>query len=199
MKPLLIELPFPILTPRLLIRPPQPGDGKMNYEARMETLESLKVWLPWARLPDQSTEMCEEFCRFSAAKVLLREDLPVFMFDRANGQFLGGCGLHRINWEHRQFMIGYWIRASATGKGYVTEVANALTRYAFQELKARRVEITCNVENEKSAAIPNRLGYQLETIMRDKDMFASADIKNRDEYLFARTNLDGLPALEVKW
>lgn len=27
MKPILLDLPMPIITPRLLLRPPQPGDG----------------------------------------------------------------------------------------------------------------------------------------------------------------------------
>ena len=33
MKPILINLPMPILTPRLLIRPPQVGDGVVLNEA----------------------------------------------------------------------------------------------------------------------------------------------------------------------
>ena len=34
--------------------------------------------------------------------------------------FIGGTGLHRIDWAQRQFEIGYWCRSSRVGEGFVT-------------------------------------------------------------------------------
>ncbi len=42
MKPILIDLPMPILTPRLLIRPPRVDDGIELNEAVIESFETLR-------------------------------------------------------------------------------------------------------------------------------------------------------------
>ena len=39
MKPILLDLPMPIITPRLLLRPPQPGDGIALNAAVSETCD----------------------------------------------------------------------------------------------------------------------------------------------------------------
>ncbi len=57
------------------------------------------------------------------------------------GRYLGGTGLHRIDWGVGAFEIGYWVRASAHGKGFVTEGAELLTKFAFEALHANRVSI----------------------------------------------------------
>ena len=89
----------------------------------------------------------------------MREDLPAGIWDKHTGRFLGGCGLHRIDWDVPSFEIGYWVRASESGKGYITEAVRLLTECCFETLNANRVFIRVVVENEKSQAIPRRLGF----------------------------------------
>ncbi len=191
---ILLNLDLPLLTPRLRLRAPEPGDGAALFDAVQETSEALRMWMPWARDPHYSVSHAEERCRTAAAKFLTREDLTFHIFERTTGQFLGGTGLHRMHWEKGIFEIGYWIRQSATGRGYVTEAVNDLTRFAFHELEARRVSIHCNVENQKSRAIPERLGFTLEGILRNHDRFAGPEITCRDEAIYARIDSHGLPS-----
>jgi RimJ/RimL family protein N-acetyltransferase len=195
----LIELPLPIETPRLLLRECRPGDGAEQYAARLESDAALMSWMPFARAEKPSLEQCEANCRAAHAKFLLREDVRIMAFERGSGKFVVSTGLHRMSWDHGIFEIGYWVRTPYAGKGYVTEAVNALTRYAFGQLGARRVSIFCNAENPRSAAIPQRLGFRLEGRLANHDRYADASIACRDELAFARTDLDGLPDLDVSW
>src|SRR5439155_26392661 len=85
---------------------------------------------------------------------------------RADGQLLGGAGLHPRDWAARGFEIGYWLRPDATGQGYTREAAAALTRLGFDTLEAERVVIRCDAENTRSARVAESLGYALEGRLR---------------------------------
>jgi RimJ/RimL family protein N-acetyltransferase len=65
-----------------------------------------------------------------------------------------------------RFEIGYWVRASLEGQGYITEAVNGITDFAFNVLGAMRVEIRCDARNTRSAAVAQRAGYVQEARMR---------------------------------
>ncbi|MBK7962688.1 MAG: GNAT family N-acetyltransferase [Bdellovibrionales bacterium] len=197
MKPILLDIPMPIETPRLLLRPPQPGDGVELNQAINESFEALSVWMPWAK-ERPSVEDSEENVRRAFAKWVLREDLRISIFDKASGKLVGSSGLHRINWELPSFEIGYWVRNSFEGKGYITESTNALTQFAFKQLKAKRVEIRCNSKNERSVTVIKRLGFEYEGCLRSNDTHANS-MESRDTVVYSRLNGDGLPQLDVSW
>lgn len=119
----------------------------------------------WAR-GHTSVEESEKVVRRAAAKFALREDFTMGMWDRDRNLFLGGTGLHRIDWSVPSFEIGYWIRKSEVGKGFVTETTQVLTRAAFNVLNAERVYIRVSTQNEPSLKIPRRLGFVEEGVLR---------------------------------
>jgi RimJ/RimL family protein N-acetyltransferase len=165
-KPILIDFPEEFHTKRLFIRKPMPGDGKAVFEAMQASLYELKTWMPWAD-KEQTEEDLEVNVRDAHAKFLTREDLRLHIFHKETGQFIGSSGLHRINWDIPKFEIGYWIDTRFSGKGYMTEAARGITDFAFNELNAKRVEIRCDSQNGRSRAIPEKLGYTLEGILKN--------------------------------
>jgi ribosomal-protein-serine acetyltransferase len=78
--------------------------------------------------------------------------------------------LQNTNWHVPKFEIGYWIDTRYSGNGYMTEAVQGITSFAFNELKARRVEIRCDSRNVKSRAIPERLGFTLEGVLKNDDI-----------------------------
>lgn len=170
MNPLLLDIPDAIETDRLHIRCPRPGDGHLVYEAVAETLAELRAWpasLPWA-LFEPSPEASESFCHTGHANFLLRKDLPMLAFLKADGRLAASSGLHRMDWSVPKFEIGYWCRKSLQGRGLVTEAVEAITRYAFESLGAKRVESLPDEENRASRRVAERCGYTLEGILRNE-------------------------------
>jgi len=193
--PILFELPIPIKTPRLVLRHCMPGDGKEVNAAIQASFAELTQWMPWAeKMPSEADS--EIFCREAYAKWILREDLSLSIFSGA--KFIGRTGLHRMNWSVPSFEIGYWIRTDASKQGFMTEAVNAVTRYAFDILKAKRVEIKCDRDNTQSKKIPERLGFQYEGTLYQNELKCHGQ-GPRDTLVYARTSLQDLPLLEVKW
>ncbi len=164
--PILQELPDELLGERVRVRPYYAGDGAALWEAVEESREHILPWLPWGDT-HKSPEDSEAYVRKCQARWLLREDLPLGLWERATGRFLGGSGLHRIDWDVPSFEIGYWLRRSAVGHGYMTEAVRLMCGLAFETLSANRLFIRCAAANQRSAAIPRRLGFVLEGTLRN--------------------------------
>lgn len=201
MKPILLDFPVPIITPRLILRPPQIGDGAIINEAVVESFAILNEFMPWAK-EKPPIEESEEFARQAAANWILKNNdepyLPLFVFDKETNQFIGGTGYHHYDWNIPSIETGYWVRDSCAGKGFMTEAVNAITLYAFKQLGVNRITITCDVDNIRSKKIPERLGFTLEgTLKGNRRKPLTNEIS--DTLIYSRYNLNGLPHLVVTW
>ncbi|MES2212779.1 MAG: GNAT family N-acetyltransferase [Pseudomonadota bacterium] len=191
------DRPVPILTPRILLRPPKPGDGQAIYEAVVESLAELRRFMPWAQ-EEPRVHLSEAFA-FEAAESWAESSnttlsLPLLMFDRTTHRFLGGTGFHNLNWKGGIAEIGYWLRTAATGRGYMYEAVIAQTYYAFHQLHLKQVVISCDVSNHLSMRIPEALGFRLAATQAAENSIASSlDMR------FVRENTLGLPKSGVSW
>lgn len=184
--PLLIDVPEHVLTERLLLRPPRPGDGAMMCEAVLASLDELRPWMPWARQPT-TPEASEAHARRMHARFALREDLTYLMLERdgeGGGRLLGSTGLHRIDWSVPRFEIGYWRRSDAGGRGLVTEAVQALAHLAFETLRAERVEIRMDARNSASVKVAERAGFSFEGLLRHETRAVDGSL--RDTSVYAR-------------
>jgi ribosomal-protein-serine acetyltransferase len=192
--PILRELPDQLLGEKVLIRPYRAGDGQALFEAVDESREHILPWMPWGS-QHVTVADSEALVRKWQAKWILREDLALGVWDRTTGRYLGGSGLHRIDWEVPSFEIGYWLRRTAVGNGYMTEAAWMLCRFAFEELSAQRVFIRCGAGNQRSAAIPKRLGFVPEGCMRNANRDTNGELY--DMLVFGMTPQDYATALQT--
>lgn len=189
-KPILLDIPESFETERLLIRAPRVGDGAAMNAAMAETIDNLRRWLPmpWTQKL-QTPDETEESVRRSRALWILREDLRMGLFHKSNGLYVGGCGLHRIDWNVMRFEVGYWVRASLEGQGYIGEAVTGISRFAFDVLGAQRLEIRCDSRNTRSAAVARKGGYLLEATLRHNDLTADGSAL-RDTLIFAMIRED---------
>lgn len=158
-------MPSLVSTPRLALRVPRAGDGKLVNAAIRDTFETLHRWMPWAlRVPTIAES--ETFAREAAARFRAREEVTFLIFRAADDLLLGTTSLHSIDWSVPRFEIGYWLRSSVEGHGYMTEAVCALTSVCLDRLGAERVEIRCDSRNQRSAAVALRAGFHLEATLR---------------------------------
>lgn len=164
--PILIDFPDTIETERLIIRSPRPGDGAAVHESAHESQEFLKPWMVWAvNLPDE--QGYEKWARQNELDFKARKNMAMIVILKENNKVIGGSGFHNLNWKIPSFEIGYWQNPNYTGRGYMTEVVNALTDFAFDTLNAVRVEICCEDNNLASAAVAERAGYTLDAVFKN--------------------------------
>jgi len=151
---------YRIETSRLVLRCWEPDDAPLMKDAVDSSIDHLLPWMPWARYEPQSLDEKLQLAREFRGQFDLGEQYVYGIFEPDESRALGGCGLHPRGGDG-SLEIGYWIRADATGRGYATESAAALTRVAFEVADVDRVEIRCAPANLASAAIPQKLGYAL--------------------------------------
>ena len=182
--PVLLDLPDSVQTERLTMRPPRTGDGEALLPALVESLAELRQFLgslPWVA-GEQSTEGAELFCRNSQANFLARKDLPFLLFEKTTQQLVGVAGLHRMVWSTPKAEVGYWVRTSRSGNGFVSEAVDALCSYAFAHLRAVRVELITDEANERSRRVAERCQFRLEGILRNERRSTSGDLRNTCVY-----------------
>ncbi|MFC1588328.1 GNAT family N-acetyltransferase [Planctomycetota bacterium] len=63
--------------------------------------------------------------------------------------------------------LDYMLAPAFRGKGIITKACSAMIDYAFDELGMKRMEIWVFEENKKSVAIPERLGFKKEGVLRE--------------------------------
>lgn len=85
------------------------------------------------------------------------------------GELVGRIGIHYIHQQNKTAAIGYWLSQKAEGKGIITKACQELLKYGFQELNLNRIEIKAATENYKSQAIPKRLGFVREGVLRQAE------------------------------
>jgi len=198
---ILLDLPMPITTPRLLIRPPEVGDGSVVNAAIIESFDVLHQFMDWAK-EKPTVQETEEIMRRCAENWTLKKSqepwLQLLIFDKNTDQFIGGTSFYNINSEIPSLETGYWIRTSMSHQGLMTEAMNAITQYAFKQLRVKRIAITCDVDNTRSRKIPERLGYILEATLKANRIKPNSD-EVSDSLLYARVDLLGLPEIQVHW
>jgi len=159
-------------TARLYLRAPLADtDARVVNESIRRSHEELKRWLPFAQ--DVPT-LSETEANLQRAQELYGtgESFRYLIFLRETGTFVGTVSLFGIDWDVPKAEIGYWLDSTHTGRGYMTEAVEAVVRFGCAQFDFKRIEIRCESTNEGSRLIPERLGFQLEGMLRNEDLSA---------------------------
>lgn len=84
-------------------------------------------------------------------------------------QLVGVISAHSIDRYTDSGEIGYWMARSAEGRGIMTQATDMLLQFLFMEQHLNRVEIRCADSNQRSQAIPKRLGFRLAGVLRQAE------------------------------
>jgi ribosomal-protein-serine acetyltransferase len=126
----------------------------------------LRQWLPWL---DFVTKVDDTRDFIARVMKQLAEHEGLLAAICGGGRIVGVVGFNRIEQQDRIGYIGYWLAQSDRGQGIMTESCRSLINYGFTTLKLDRVVIACATENQRSRAIPLRLGFTHEGVIRDAE------------------------------
>jgi ribosomal-protein-serine acetyltransferase len=132
---------------------------KKNYE-------HLRPFLQWVT-PDFSIETAREFIERTNVGFAENKNPSYGIF--YDEKIVGVIGFVNFSRQNRRIEIGYWIDKDCEGRGFIGKSCKALINYVFDELEINRVEIHCSTENTRSWAIPERLGFTLEGVLRQSE------------------------------
>lgn len=88
---------------------------------------------------------------------------------KETGKFVGRCGL--LPWtidQRAEVEVAYLLAKAYWGQGLGTEAAQAIVRYAFEQLHLSRVVCMIEPENQASLKVARKIGMTLEKAMEDE-------------------------------
>jgi ribosomal-protein-serine acetyltransferase len=154
--------PLPI-APGAVLRPFKPADAGELTEAIAANREHLARWLPWAET--HGFEDSVDYLDRKRAQIEANDGFEGSIV--LDGRIVGGAGFPGVDWINRSTSIGYWLAADAVGRGLMTGAVRALVDHAFGTWELHRVIIEAVVDNARSRAIPERIGFREEALLRE--------------------------------
>jgi RimJ/RimL family protein N-acetyltransferase len=139
--------------------------------------------------------MAEEWIRSHKEKITKKEALIFAIVIADTDQLVGSIEL-RINADHENAELGYWIGKPYWNKGIATEAAKAILKLGFVKLKLERIHAHYLSRNQASGKVMHKIGMQYEGTLRkhakkwdkleDMEMYGILKLEFKPEY--ASTN-----------
>ena len=173
-----IFVPYPtIYTDRLILRMVKRQDANDLFELckRPET-SKYSLWHPHQTIEDTKTLINYQISRYRK-----RECTFFAVEHKASGRVIGTCSYVTIEDNFKVVEIGYSILNDLWGQGYGTEVADGLTGFAFDRIKAQRVYARVLPENVASAYVLQKIGFEYEGTLK-KGYYFEGKVSDVDVY-----------------
>ena len=156
-------------------------DAEESSAVVTRNLAHLAPWMPWATAEGASPEGQRAFLTSALAGWSRCERLESWL--TYDGAIIGAVGLPAIHRAEQWAEAGYWIDRDYEGRGYVTAGVRALERIVFVDLGLERIQICQDAANARSRAIPERLGYTLEGVLR-RHTVSGAEGRHADHSIY---------------
>jgi ribosomal-protein-serine acetyltransferase len=140
------------------------ADADELYAVIDANREHLAARMPWVA-SEHGPDDVLPFIRHTRTQLADNNGLQTAIVD-PDGAIVGAIGFHSVDWSNRKTSIGYWLARDHEGRGVVTSAVRALVDHAFGIWRLERVAIQAAVDNARSRAIPERLGFREEGTLR---------------------------------
>jgi [ribosomal protein S5]-alanine N-acetyltransferase len=152
-----------ITTPRLFLREFQPNDlNSVHIFASDPEVTKHSSWGP--NSIDETQSWLNENIEAQTASPRLIYEWAITKIGSAD--VIGTCRLGIKSLDNREGYIGYTITKNEWGKGYATELSNAVLQYGFKNLQLHRIYATASPDNIPSHRVLEKSGMVREGILR---------------------------------
>ncbi len=145
------------------LRPVEDGDVLELFALVDANRAYLREWMPWLD-GTQREDDTRAWAAVESEKASAGRGVQFVIVE--HGRLAGVVGFHEIGWDHGQVELGYWLAEDRQGRGLMTRSVRTLVGMAFENLGLNRVGIRVATGNTRSRAIPERLGFRHEGVVR---------------------------------
>lgn len=177
-------------TERLILRAPTLEDAQDMYEyAKSPNIGPNAGWKPHENI-EESKKILQMFVDDN---VNSDEKGYVYAIElKENNKFIGSIGIHRNdkirNAIEKTAMLGYVLSEDYWGKGIMTEAANAILKYCFEEEKLWLVSVYHYDYNKRSRRVIEKLGFKFEGVLRYSTQLLDARVC--DDWTYSMTHTE---------
>lgn len=166
-------------TERLCLRPITLADAEDMFEYASVESNTYFVFPAHTTLDDT---------KFSIANFFMSAPLGKYGIElKEENKLIGTIDL-RVNAEKRSGELGYALNADYQKKGYVTEAAQEIMKFAFEVLELEKLTARCIKENVNSEAVMKRLGMKKEAEFKRHTLWKKGEWVDMLHYGILREN-----------
>lgn len=169
-----------IKTKRLVLRRPRMSDADDIFDSYAADTEVTRyvTWRPYNDRSEVGSFLQSRLSRWDSSEefswAITRADE-----DRVIGMI--ACRVREIAAD-----IGYVMGRKFWNRGYTTEAADAIVKWAINLETAYRVWAVCDVENKASARVMEKVGMQREGILRRYIVHPNVSSEPRDCFVYSK-------------
>ena len=117
---------------------------------------------------DISTEKkLEAYVKLAVEGYKENSTIPFIIYDKEQKAYAGSTRFGLINWKNKVLHIGWtWLGQEFQGTGLNSHMKYLMLNYAFEELDFEKVEFRIDQRNIQSRRAVEKLGAQLEGVLR---------------------------------
>lgn len=143
-------------------------DTEEFYQLTIDSKPYLKQWLGWLDTIN-SIEDTAKNIQSRLDELNENNGFPKTFAITYKGKIAGTIGYSKLDKKNRVGNIGYWLGETYQGKGIMLKAFKAMIDYGFKELSLNRIEVRVATRNSKSRALPERLNFTKEDIIREAE------------------------------
>lgn len=177
-----LKVPTLIAGP-LRLRPFAQKDREMVCEAASDPYIPLITTVPAPCSEDEALAFIERQDERARQGI----GYPFAIAEAATDAAIGFVGLWLRDAERGRAALGYWIVASARGRGTATRALSTVSRWALTELRIPRLELYVEPWNAASIRTAERAGFKREGLMRSWQQIGA---QRRDMYMYSLLQAD---------
>ena len=156
--------PFIKIDSQLSLHLARPELAPAVFAAVDNQREYLRKWLPWV---DQTGKMEDTEAYIKESMRSNTDGTRLTTFIVYGEKLAGSVSAVSFNKDNKSCEVGYWLHKDLQGRGIMTRACQAFVDHLFKAKSLNRIEIKVAAKNLESQAIPMRLGFKREGVLRE--------------------------------
>lgn len=147
----------------VVLRAPVVSDYGPWAELRARSREHLRPWEPNWQRHELTRSAYRRRVRHYQREAREDTGYAFLIFEEADDELVGGVTLSNVRRGVTQAaVLGYWLGLPYTKRGYMTRAVQAISRFAFDDLRLHRLEAATMPANAASIRVLERNGFRRE-------------------------------------
>lgn len=142
----------------------------------------------------EAIDLIHKLDRGAKDKTSLHWGLTVYPDNKVMGLF----GLANWSQVDRRAELGYSLARGSWGLGFAREACRELVRFGFEDLSLNRIHACPILENKRSTALLEKLGFSLEGVFRQQ-LFLEGHFYDEAQYALLVDEYRRLDPLDQSW
>ena len=167
-------------TARLVLRKPSLADAPLMFAAYAQDQEVARfvTWRPHVTVSESEAVIQQFLDAWRDGR-----EFHWLLFLRGGHELIGATGVRR---DAHRLELGYAIARRHWGHGFMVEAVAAVVDWAFTDPFVFRIGAVCDIDNQRSARVLERAGFEREGVLRSWAVHPNISTTPRNCYSYSK-------------